>query len=131
MRDVFRSFWCDVVGVDKPKVVNLKGLRPRGADDVQDIKQQAEAAEEETERTHAQAAALEGKAKAAELKAEAAAYKAQIMQRLAALVGPYKQAVAANGPGAKRLQTQLGVVKSCIGKQHFTEAAEGLDMLED
>jgi hypothetical protein len=131
MSQLFRDFWFNVVGVDKPKVVNLKGLRPRGADDVQDIDQQAEAAEEETERAQAQAAALEEKAEAAEQKAEAAAYKAQIMERLAALVGPYKEAVAANGPGAKRLQTQLGVVRSCIGKQQFTQAAEGLDMLKD
>jgi hypothetical protein len=39
------TFWIEVVGVDKPKLVNLKGPpSPAAADDAQDIEQQADAA---------------------------------------------------------------------------------------
>jgi hypothetical protein len=85
--------------------------------DVEDIEQGAEAAEEQAD--------------AAELKAKAAADKARIMERLAGLVGPYKDAVANNGPNAQRLQSLLATVKTCIGKQQFTQVSEGLDMLEE
>jgi hypothetical protein len=86
-------------------------------DDAQSIGEDAEAAEEEAD--------------AAALQAKAAADKAQIMQRLTALVGPYKEAVANNGPNVKRLQALLAAAKTAIAKQQFTQAGEGLDMLED
>ena len=86
-------------------------------DDVQDIEQQAEAAEEEAD--------------AAELQAQAAADKAQIMERLTALVGPFKESVANNAPNAQRLQALLATVKASIANQQFAQAGEGLDMLEN
>jgi hypothetical protein len=86
-------------------------------DDVQDIEQQAEAAEEEAD--------------AAELHAKAAADKAQIMERLTALVGPYKEAVANDGPNTRRLQALLATVKASIANQQFAQAGEGLDLLEN
>src|ERR1051325_6574709 len=67
----------------------------------------------------------------AEQKAEAAAYKAEIMKRLSAVVGSYKEAVAAGGSDAKELQTQLADVKACIAKHHYSQAAAHLDLLED
>ena len=53
------------------------------------------------------------------------------MERLTDLVGPSKEAVANNGPNAQRLQALLATVKTCITKQQFTPAAEGLDMLAE
>ncbi len=114
--NLLRNFWIEVVGVDKPKVLNLKPIKVGGADDVQDIEQQAEAAEEQAD--------------AAELQARAAADKARIMERLADLAGPYKEAVADNGPDAPRLHALFHTIKTSISKEQFTEAAEGLDQLE-
>jgi hypothetical protein len=86
-------------------------------DDVQDIDQEAESAEEDAD--------------AGEFQAKAAADKAAIMKRLTALVGTYKEAVANNGPNAQRLQALLATVKTCLGKQQFAQASEGLDKLEE
>jgi hypothetical protein len=88
-----------------------------GDDDAQGIGQEAEAAEEEAD--------------AAALQTKAAADKAQIMQRLTALVAPYKEAVANNNPNAQRLQALLATVKTSIAQKQFTQAGEGLDMLKD
>src|SRR5262249_51004083 len=69
------------------------------ADDAaQDIGQETEAAEEDAD--------------AAALQAKAAADKAQIMQRLTALVVPFKEAVANDSPNAQRLQALLATVKT-------------------
>jgi len=91
--NVFREFWKKVV----PHLPKPDAPKQEGADDVSEAEKQAEAAAEAERKAEAQAAALEAKAEAAEEKAESAAYKAEIMARLAALVGPYKKAIADNG----------------------------------
>src|SRR5207253_3730606 len=57
-----------------------------------------------------------------EQKAEAAAYKAEIMKRLSALLIPYKEAIAEVGSDRERLQAQLSLVKTCIGKSQYAQA---------
>src|SRR4051794_17377403 len=95
---MLRNFWIEVVGVDKPKLpVGAPDLRPAGADNGQDSPQ-----------------------------ADAADMKDQVMKRLAALTGPFKEAVAANGPGAKHLHARFGLLKTHLAKQQFSEADETL-----
>src|SRR5205807_7097799 len=49
--------------------------------------------------------------------------KAQVMTRLAALAGPYKEAVASNGADAQQLQDLFGSIKTAAGKRQYDEAA--------
>jgi len=90
----------------------------------------AAADERQAEATELEAEAAELRAEITERQAEPAERKAQVMQRLAALAGPYKEAVADSGPDAERLKMLFGTVKSCVGKKHYIEAIEGLDLLE-
>lgn len=58
------------------------------------------------------------------------ALQAQIKVRLAALVGPYKEAVAENGPEAQELKEHFSFITTSAGKGKFDEAAKGLGSLE-
>jgi hypothetical protein len=78
-----------------------------------------------------EAEGIEEDADAADLEAKAGADKAQIMQRLTALLAPFKEAVADNGPNAKRLQALFGMIRTSIDKEQFTQAGEALDKLEE
>src|SRR5216683_268790 len=55
---------------------------------------------------------------------------ALIKDRLAKLIGPYKEALAQNGPDAQRLRALVGTITTSIGKKQFPEAGEVLDTLE-
>src|SRR5438552_727628 len=69
-------------------------------------------------------------AQAAEQQAEAGAFKAQVMKRLAALVEPFKQAIADDGPDVPQMHKLFGTIKTNVGKQQFFEASKSLDSLE-
>jgi outer membrane protein OmpA-like peptidoglycan-associated protein len=62
--------------------------------------------------------------------AETAELKAEIMKRLAALVGPYKEAIASNGSDVEKLKELFAAVKTALGKRQFAQAVEALDALE-
>jgi outer membrane protein OmpA-like peptidoglycan-associated protein len=52
------------------------------------------------------------------------------MKRLAALVGPYKEAIASNGSDVEKLKELFAAVKTALGKRQFAQAVEALDALE-
>jgi len=81
-KNVFRDFWTNVVGVDKPKVLNLKKPKSGGRDDFQNMEQQAGAAEEEAARALARAATLEEEVQATEDQAEAAVKDLNLLEGL-------------------------------------------------
>ncbi len=112
--NLFRVFWIDVVGIDKPKWREPKPKEPAHADNNQDL---------ETNAAEAEAARLKEET-------EAANFKTEIMKRLAALVGPYKAALAQEGSDAERLKALFTKVKVSLGKKHFVLAAKELDVLE-
>jgi hypothetical protein len=56
--------------------------------------------------------------------------QAQIKNRLAALAGPYKEAVANNGPNAQELRDLFGSVRTNADKHQYDEAAKALGSLE-
>jgi hypothetical protein len=114
-----RDFWTIVV----PNLPKLKSPQPGSAADVKDNERQAAAAEEEKKRAEAQVAALKKKA-------EADAYKAKVTERLAALIGRYKQAVSQNGPAAAEMQSHMAAVKKHVTQRDFEQAAKDLDELE-
>jgi hypothetical protein len=121
--DVFRKFWVDVVGVDQPKLRTHQTQRPRlrlrrrgGADGLDELQRELDKIDEQAD--------------AAEDQADDAARKAQVMQRMADLVDPFKEAVAARGPDAQQLQALFGIIKSSIAKKDYTQASEALDLLE-
>jgi hypothetical protein len=120
------SIWVRVVGPAKAGasrptavVVNTKG-----ADEAAYAERRVEAAEEEKERAEARAAALKKKA-------EEAAYKAKVMKRLEEVIGPYKKAMADQGPEAPLLQKLMAKIKVSLAKGHFAEAAKDLDVLKE
>ncbi|MCI0683760.1 MAG: peptidoglycan-binding protein [Gemmataceae bacterium] len=110
-----RTFWKDVVGIDRPKLT-LRPLNGHAADDVEDVDDAWE---------------LDEAAEVAEAEAEAAALNGQTKERLAVLFAPFKKAVADNGPDARHLQMLFDTIKASIGKRQFLQAHEGLDTLED
>src|SRR5262249_1611157 len=61
---------------------------------------------------------------------EAVDLQAQIKNRLEALAGPYKEAVAANGEDAQELREQFGIVKTSLAKRDFDQADQSLGALE-
>ncbi len=75
MKNVFRQFWFEVVGVEGPKPPHPRGHREghHGRHGVQDGEHQAAEAEEKSARAEAHLADLEKEAQAAEEKADAAA----------------------------------------------------------
>jgi hypothetical protein len=104
MSEVLRNFWKTVVGIEKP----LR-KQPDGA-----------AVPEKPAAPEPKAPAGEGPA----------VLKAAVLKRLAALVEPFKQAVAAQGPNVPQLHALFGTVKAHVGKQQFADAAGALDGLE-
>jgi outer membrane protein OmpA-like peptidoglycan-associated protein len=110
-----REFWqtdavktwgggVNAVGVDEPT-------------DIQGIQQQPRAADTQ--------------AQAAEEGDDPADLEAEIKQHLAAIAGPYKEAVANNGPVAQELKKLFGVVKTSLAKRDFEQAAEALGSIEE
>src|SRR5438270_10124358 len=95
--NVFRNFWLNVVSANKPKRPPIPIPRRPGVAAVVGAEQPAQTIDQ-------QVAAVGLQAAAAEQQAEAAAYKAEIMERLQALLDPYKQAVADKGADAPQLQ---------------------------
>jgi hypothetical protein len=120
------NFWVKVVGVDRP-LLKLKGL-PEG--DHEGEHQAEPASNVQTATLPDETEDFEKEAEAAEQEADAAEMKAQVMERLAALVGPFKQAVATNPGQAPQLQSVFGIVKSAVGKKQFPQAMDGLDLLD-
>jgi outer membrane protein OmpA-like peptidoglycan-associated protein len=57
--------------------------------------------------------------------------EAEIKAHLAELTGPYKEAVANDGPDAQELKELYGVVQTAVAKGDFAEAAEALSALEE
>jgi hypothetical protein len=62
--------------------------------------------------------------------AASADVKATVTKRLAALIGPYKDAVSQQGPNAARMQSLMGAVTQHITQRNFEQAAKVLDALE-
>jgi hypothetical protein len=60
----------------------------------------------------------------------AKAMQAQIKNRLAALAGRYKEAVAANGPDAQRMRDLFTGLRTATEKRQYGEAAKALGTLE-
>jgi hypothetical protein len=110
-----RTFLVEVIGLDKPKALNLKS---RG---LQNPPQNGNGAGGDMKQTVA----------TLDADTESAALKSKVMERLADLVGPFKKAVAEQGPDAPQLQSQLGKVKAHLVKKQFTQAAESLALLEE
>src|SRR5262245_23746422 len=113
-----RDFWVYVV----PTLPKGKPPKPGSADEA--TNQQVKAAEEEKKRAQAHAAAEKKKA-------EAAAYKAKVMKSLADVIGPYKKALADQGPEAQLLLSLMTKIKASLAKGHFAEAAKDLDVLKE
>src|SRR5207237_365055 len=121
--NVFRNFWLNVVSANKPKRPPISIPRRPGVAAVVGAEQPAQTVDQ-------QVAAVALQAAAAERQADAAAYRAALMQRLADLAEPYKEAMANQGPHAKRLQTLFSQIRTNLDKQNFPQAADGLDRLE-
>jgi hypothetical protein len=102
---LLREFCTNVV----PQLMKVNIPKPDDADDAQDGKHKTEDDKQKT---------------------ESADEKKDVMKRLAALVGPYKKAVADNGPDAQRLHALFAKIKSAVDTQQFAEAAKDLDTLE-
>jgi hypothetical protein len=56
--------------------------------------------------------------------------QAEVTKRLAALIGPYKEAVSQNGPAAAQMRSRMDAAKKHIVQRDFEEAAKDLDELE-
>src|SRR5262249_3330848 len=95
---LFRKFWAEVVGIDKPKPKTTVIPGKHAADVAQGPEQQAEAAVD---------ASL-------------------LAQRLASLAGPFKQAVGDQGPDAPQLHSLFSTIKSQLGKKQFADASDSL-----
>src|SRR5262249_31595595 len=57
-------------------------------------------------------------------------HNSAVTKRLAALVGPYKEAGSLGGPAAAKMQSLMAAVKQHITQQDFQQAAKVLDDLE-
>jgi hypothetical protein len=55
--------------------------------------------------------------------------KAAVTNRLAALIGPYKEAVSRNGPAAAEMRSHMDAAKKHIIERNFEQAAKDLDEL--
>lgn len=150
MSNIFRNFWQNVVGIERPIVrprIRLsRQLRvrnpgdetePASADDEGDDDADDEALAAELAALEQQAAAAENtaafadrRAANAESQAQEAFHKSQVMGRLAALVNPYKQAIAFQGPNVPQLQMLFGMVKTNLGQKQYAQASEALDLME-
>jgi len=56
--------------------------------------------------------------------------QAEVTKRLAALIGPCKEAVLKNGPAAAQLKLQMDLVKKDVVQRDFDQAVRNLDALE-
>jgi hypothetical protein len=74
--------------------------------------------------------AVVGAAGGAPRKDQKAQRQAEVTKRLAALVGPYKEAMSLGGPAAAKMQSLMAAVKQQITQQDFQHAAKVLDDLE-
>src|SRR5262249_38618259 len=67
---------------------------------------------------------------AAPVKSKSASRQAEVTKRLAALIGPYKEAISRNGPAAAQMQSRMDAAKKHIVQRDFEQAANDLDELE-
>jgi hypothetical protein len=67
---------------------------------------------------------------AAPVKAQSASRQKALANRLAALLGPYKEAISRNGPAAAQMQSNMDAAKKHIVQRDFEQAAKDLDKLE-
>jgi hypothetical protein len=56
--------------------------------------------------------------------------QAELTKRLAALIGPYKEAASRNGPAAGQMQLHMAAAKKHIIERNFEQAAKEFDELE-
>jgi hypothetical protein len=67
---------------------------------------------------------------AAPIKSQNASRQAEVKNRLAALIGPFKEAVALNGPNVAKMQSLMADIKIHVTKGNFEQATKKLDELE-
>jgi hypothetical protein len=61
---------------------------------------------------------------------QSAQLQAEVTKRLAALLGPCKEAMSNNGPAAAQVHSYLDAVKKHVSHRDFEQAAQDLDKLE-
>src|SRR6516165_7803873 len=66
----------------------------------------------------------------APVKSQNADRQAEVKKRLATLIGPYKEAVAFNGPNVAKMQSLMADIKIHVAKGNFEQATTKLDELE-